>query len=134
MKTRKTRRWYDRAACRDDDPDLYETPPALAATWNRPTHHRGTYEKTHALLNAGSRCDECPVVRECARDALACHDYGTIRAGIPVPDKTQQSARPIMRHVTTALQLVAHGAPPAAARGLIRSKMPLLQKAGGGSK
>lgn len=129
MKTRKTRRWYDRAACSEDDPDTWDTPMTLGAAWLR-----GDRERAREFMASAARCDGCPVLSECARDALRCIDHGTIRGGVPLPDKDQQSARELLPRARAALLLVANGAPASKARVALLNDMPPARNKGGGSK
>lgn len=128
MRARDTRPWYDRAACSGDDPDRYETPMSIGTAWGR-----GRREVVREALEAGSLCDGCPVIRECARDAVRCDDSGTIRAGIPVPDKSRPSSRHLLARTRAALLLVANGAAPADARRVLVREIPRpTAKTGGG--
>lgn len=51
-------------------------------------------------------CANCPVVRQCANDALLSGDTGVIRAGIPIP-APGAGARNGRQKAKTALQLVS---------------------------
>lgn len=51
-------------------------------------------------------CADCPVVRQCASDALLSFDTGVIRAGIPIP-APGTAARGGRQKAKTALQLVS---------------------------
>lgn len=61
-----TDRWWDRAGCIDDD----RIDPALPGIG---------VDKRERI--AAFYCLGCPVKPQCARDALAHHDVGVIRAG-----------------------------------------------------
>ncbi|MGV0868464.1 WhiB family transcriptional regulator [Corynebacterium kalidii] len=125
MRTRDTRPWYERAACRGDDPALYETPKNLAHAWAR-----GDLAKVRDGMTAAARCDTCPVIRQCARDALACQDHATIRAGVPVPDKGMNVARFLLRAARAELARVADGLRPFDARATLMATMPAPTPAG----
>lgn len=48
-------------------------------------------------------CQSCPVVRQCARDAVEAMDTGVIRAGVPIPG----AGRTGRVQARTALKLLA---------------------------
>nr|DAI73902.1 MAG TPA: transcriptional regulator [Caudoviricetes sp.] len=48
---------------------------------------------------------DCPVIRECAAEAIETDDIGVIRAGVPIPD----ARRVDRRNATRALHAIAGG-------------------------
>lgn len=129
MRIRDTRRWYERTQCANTDPDRYDTPAFLNGAWCA-----GNRNKVIAALAAGAICDTCPVLAECARDALDCETHSTIRAGIPLAhgDKSRKAVS-----VTQAgLEMVAARIHPTRARHLMIEMFDQRppDNAGGGEK
>lgn len=104
--------WRDRARCRDaEDLDQFAVENAGAYTLCR------TVEKCTRWIDRGAVCDGCPVIAECARDALEHGDGGVIRGGIPLVHESHSGGPGINRtRCRDALRLVACGASPADAR------------------
>lgn len=92
--------WITRAQCRDMDWDDFDIPRKMNGdTQEQSLRRRWAY--------AGELCRGCPVVDECARDALEQRDAEIIRAGVPIP----QSGNSSWRRARAALDLIAHGVP-----------------------
>ena len=88
--------WRDRAGCLGREWPPYDLPDMSVAERRKV---------------ARWYCLECPVIRECARDALDRDDVSVIRAGLWLaPASTHQS-----RSTRAALAAVAEGAEPAPA-------------------
>lgn len=73
------RSWITRAKCRGADPELFDLSARAYA------EHRE--EVAQAL------CSGCPVIRECAMDAMDPLAVGTVRAGLWIPLIAMEGAR-----------------------------------------
>lgn len=71
---RELREWTRRALCVGRDPRAYEL-----------DDYRGDKE-----LYARGACAGCPVIEECAADALAPLAVGTVRAGVWIPSESSR--------------------------------------------
>lgn len=67
--------WWEWAACRGRDPDLWITP--------------NTKNLTTANKNAIAICRNCPVRQHCLDEAIAKKDLGVIRGGERMPKDVQ---------------------------------------------
>lgn len=105
-------RWRDRAACLNDEyPQRWWVDMAGQYTGCQ------SIAACEAWVGRGAVCDGCPVITECARDALDRKAEGTIRGGIPLVHPSSTNATGVNHHrPLDALRLVACGAPPADAR------------------
>lgn len=93
--------WLGDAQCAGMDTDEFEYPE----------HIRGlttTEMKSRRWHRAANLCLGCPVIRECAADALDQHDASIIRAGVPIPER---GSTPYYRRARTWLQEIADGTP-----------------------
>lgn len=79
----ETQDWRKRAACRDDDPDLF-----APASYNGPGARQA--EEAKAI------CKDCKVVAECLADAIAQEDDTTVRGGM-TPDERRALRRSGLR-------------------------------------
>lgn len=78
-----TTKWLDEAKCKDMDPRRFDL------------MDRRVYEP-EAITEAQRLCSGCPVVQECAAEAVTDIGYRlqtTTRAGVWVPDTTHKSYR-----------------------------------------
>lgn len=66
----RSREWVLRAACRDEDPNLFLPIESTNGMFQRPP-----VEKALAY------CRECPVIQQCAEDADRHQDHG-VRGGV----------------------------------------------------
>lgn len=92
------RAWLDRALCNSRDPRLYETDG-----WKLGRVRRAEREERATEL-----CFGCPVVQECAADAIEPLAVATIRAGVWIDATVLGRDR---REVKARLQAVALGVP-----------------------
>lgn len=69
--------WIQKAACRHTDPTDFDIVANISST--PPPEKRIT-----AMWDQGRICEDCPVVAQCARDALAGADIGIVRGGVPI--------------------------------------------------
>lgn len=69
--------WIQKAACRPSDPADFDIVANISST--PPPEKRIT-----AMWDQGRICEACPVVAQCARDALAGADIGIVRGGVPI--------------------------------------------------
>lgn len=83
-------RWRDKAACSDTPLDWWATPRRF---------------KLDDVAAAVTTCMDCPVIRECAAEAIETDDIAVIRAGVPIPD----ARRVDRRNATRALHAIAGG-------------------------
>ena len=86
--------WQDRAACLDEDPELFFPP--------------GNEWKGHEAQEAEAKavCNRCPVLAQCREKALADGDFEGIRGGMTGEErkalaKARKSAAAPIRHGTT---------------------------------
>ena len=70
--------WLERAQCRGRDPELYSLDSKL-------------YRDIDRQARARWLCRGCPVMQQCAADALEPLAYGTVRAGVWLPIATSTS-------------------------------------------
>lgn len=68
--------------------------------WDYPGQQHPKDVDVHLCLQY---CHSCPVVRQCARDAVEAKDSGVIRAGVAIPG----SGRAGMKQARTDLQLLS---------------------------
>ena len=96
--------WHERAQCRQGDPARFYVP---AGVWMRRKSgdRDGWMQRMREL---GSVCDGCPVIRQCAADAIAGKDVGVIRAGVPLPEYGRHKRR----GVEAALAMIVGGVMP----------------------
>lgn len=104
--------WLDDAMCKGDPLEKYVLPPSFAKAMRE-----GRIEEVDKALTRASRCDACPVAKECARDAVRENTQSIIRGGIPVPEKISGS---VLRVAQSAMRSVAKGVSPSVAREGIR--------------
>lgn len=89
--------WITRAQCCDMDPNDFDPP-----------HHINDNDIERRWDYAAGLCSGCPVIAECARDALEQHDGEIIRAGVPLP---QPRGNASYKRAAAALRLIARGTP-----------------------
>lgn len=77
--------WHRNAMCATEKPERWDLPQGLKV----PAQQR------HANL----MCAGCPVVRQCAADALRHQDRAIIRAGVHIPDHTHGDVRVAIREL-----------------------------------
>lgn len=65
--------WWNRAKCRNDDPDRYDL------------NLDRSIRRDEKDCIAEELCEGCPVLAECAADALATNNVGIVRAGLWFP-------------------------------------------------
>lgn len=119
-----TAQWWHRARCAGDDPERYEITPDHAFKVCLDIAAMG------AWVGQGSVCDGCPVIAECARDALNRKDAGVVRGGIPCPPNTVGSGN--LKAVRAALAAVADGADAAAVRWqLVKDRIHRAERTSG---
>lgn len=94
-------RWWEQAACRHLDPDVFDCD---RSRYNVPTPERRTDYAQRA-------CGDCPVMAQCAADALNGPARGTVRAGMWLPDRWENVGKHEKRLNTVALLLLAKGVP-----------------------
>lgn len=82
--------WHVDAQCRSDSPDLYDV------------DRLPNGDETRAAV-ARVLCDGCPVLRQCAADALDPLAVGTLRAGVHLPATPSQAGRRKIRHRLAAI-------------------------------
>lgn len=107
---RKRTAWLKDAQCLEMNWDDFDIPPAVRGD----TPEQGLRRK---WAYAGELCQGCPVITECALDALDQEDTEIIRAGVPLPMKGNTS----YRRAQTALQIIADGTPISAAAATVLS-------------
>ncbi|MFW9221545.1 WhiB family transcriptional regulator [Corynebacterium striatum] len=90
--------WRQRAKCLDMDPCLFDTQPTkrLAATYG---------DSATGADIARSLCEGCPVIRECAVEAMRPLAWGTVRAGVWISDFKGANATKLREQ----LRAVAYG-------------------------
>lgn len=76
--------WLERAQCRGRDPELYSLDSKM-------------YRDIDRQARARWLCRGCPVMQQCAADALEPLAYGTVRAGVWIPIATSNQ-KGIGRH------------------------------------
>lgn len=74
------KRWQDHARCKGAQAGTMDSPKSINTWWLR-----GSPAWSLAVNESAARCMGCPVIEQCARDALARRDVGTVRAGVPLP-------------------------------------------------
>lgn len=91
--------WRDRAQCLGDDPNNYSL--------ERREHH-----KTDRQATARDLCRGCPVMSDCATDALEPLAYSTVRGGVWIPSPSAGYAPHVIGWVglLKALKWIASGA------------------------
>lgn len=106
---RKHTGWMADAQCREMDWDDFEIPAKVRGdSPEQDLRRKWDY--------ATELCALCPVITECALDALDQEDTEIIRAGVPLPMKGNSS----YRRAQTALQIIADGTPiPVAADAVL---------------
>ena len=93
--------WHARAHC---------SVTGSPTDWDTPTDRRPRHEK---LATTAAQCTGCPVVVECAADALEERSIGVIRAGVPLVHHDWQGRRgPV---VADTMACIAAGVAPARA-------------------
>lgn len=83
--------WAARGLCRRRDPKLYSVDHVLAET--------GTNSGTALQAAAKERCYGCPVMAQCAQDALDFKDTGVIRAGVGLSYSTSAPTENMLKFV-----------------------------------
>ena len=91
-------RWLPRAACLGSDPDDFDIITNVTATVPTPT-------RMDRMWDQGTICESCPVVRECAADALDQRDIGIVRGGVPVVANGSMAWRQMERSALTAMSV-----------------------------
>lgn len=79
------RGWHRNAKCADGDPTDWDLPSG--------------YKVPAQQRNANRVCFGCPVVKQCAADALRHRDRDIIRAGVHIPGETHGDVRPAIREL-----------------------------------
>lgn len=101
---RDTRAWMDRALCAGRNPRLYETDG----------YRNNRVMKSDRVERARNLCAGCPVVQECAADALEPLAVATIRAGVwidaVVLGRNRKAVKAQLQAVALGVPVVAHGA------------------------
>lgn len=67
--------WQSLAKCRDSDPELYDLSSSLY----------GRLTQQQRVDTAAALCSDCPVMAECAVEAIHDMSVGVVRAGIELP-------------------------------------------------
>lgn len=93
--------WHREAKCASHGVDPHEYDLSTAGN----PQERGTQD----IVRAARACLDCPVIHECAAEAVADHSVGVIRGGQPCPP-THWSGKPDRRQ--RALEAVARGDHP----------------------
>lgn len=105
------RHWRARAKCLGTDTDRFEAPSNSTIINKVKKSHENLMEMYRGYMNL---CFGCPVMRECARDAIANEDTSFVRGGVPL------SWFGIHWHIQrNALQIVAAGGDESAALSVI---------------
>lgn len=99
--------WLEMIGCSDRDPELYSLESKL-------------YRDTNRQRRARWLCRGCPVMRECAADALEPLAYSTVRAGVWIPSPSSSSGltRAGWKIIREGLAEIASGATDADALAL----------------
>ena len=104
MKLRSHTEWVTKAQCRRVDPAMMDAPDARGLFAGK---HPGPARLWRAYLVNGTICEGCPVVRECAADAVEVDEAHVIRGGIPIPARMHSRARAVvmegMKRVATGV-------------------------------
>lgn len=98
--------WIQKAACRHADPNAFD----IVANVNSGTPPQ---ERITAMWDKGHICESCPVVAQCAADALAGADIGIVRGGVPIAANADLAWRRMER---AALQAMSESDDPAETR------------------
>lgn len=94
------RRWTETAKCRQMDPEQFN------ADWT-PGHPRYDRELDRAV--ALTLCTGCPVIEECAREALQGNAQWTVRAGVSLrSNDLSPTQRAQLRAVADEHRALAH--------------------------
>lgn len=92
--------WMKKAKCSNMDPAQF------ACDWMSP-HPR--HDKATDMEISKALCARCPVIEECARDALQGCAQWTVRAGIPLrSNKLTPEQRHELREIATEHRMMAH--------------------------
>lgn len=119
-----TAQWWQDAQCAGDDPERYETAPDHAYKVCNDVQLMAEW------IGQGAVCDGCPVIAECARDALERRDAGVVRGGIPCPPNTVGGAN--LAAVRSALAAIAEGTAAADARwSLVKERITRAERTHG---
>lgn len=92
--------WHEHAKCLDVGPHAYDCDMAQLQRGMRGLDGRAKY--------AAKMCAGCPVIQDCAQEAVQLSGGGTIRGGIWLFPDREGSPRPRKAH-DAGLLLVAHG-------------------------
>lgn len=88
--------WMRRAKCQHMNPIAFDYHEKLAGSTPSDAVHA-------AYAAAAELCNGCPVMRECARDALDQQDVEVVRGGVPIPSRGRrrdtQRARLALAHI-----------------------------------
>ncbi|MGC3903939.1 WhiB family transcriptional regulator [Corynebacterium variabile] len=119
-----TAQWWQDAQCAGDDPERYETAPDHAYSTCNDVRRMAEW------IGHGAVCDGCPVIAECARDALDRRDAGVVRGGIPCPPNTVGAGN--LAAARAALATVAETGDAAAARWwLVKNRITRAERTSG---
>lgn len=72
--------WVVKSLCRTRNPLLYDT-ESIAYNSGHPQH----------FVSARDRCEGCPIIQQCASEALYHKDVSVVRAGIPLQDSQERN-------------------------------------------
>lgn len=98
--------WLPHASCLGSDPDAFDIVANVSST--PPPEKRVT-----AMWEQGRICEDCPVVAQCARDALAGGDICIVRGGVPIVANADLAWRRMER---SALKAMSESDDPAETR------------------
>ncbi|MEY8565170.1 WhiB family transcriptional regulator [Corynebacteriaceae bacterium 7-707] len=88
--------WLPRAACQTADPDAFDI--GMNVSSGTPAARR-----IDQVWDQGVICESCPVVRECAADAITMGDIGVVRGGVPVAAHCDLAWRRLENAALTAM-------------------------------
>lgn len=88
--------WIQKAACRHADPADFDVVANVSST-------ALPEKRITAMWEQGSICESCPVVAQCARDALAGADIGIVRGGVPIAANADLAWRRMERAALKAM-------------------------------
>ncbi|MGP5931733.1 WhiB family transcriptional regulator [Corynebacterium glyciniphilum] len=98
--------WLSQAACRGSNPGDFDIVANVSSATPPP-------KRLDRMWGQGAICEACPVVRECAADALTAGDQGVIRGGVPLSAHCDLAWRRMER---TALRAMSESDDPAETR------------------
>lgn len=97
---KKETKWYDEAQCKGVEVESLRVPDSWLY------FSLGTEDFAEINRDIAKVCDGCPVIQECARDALDHEDGGYVRGGLMLPELGKDLQRSI---TVPALRLIACG-------------------------